>query len=135
MKNLKIITLVTLGAAFLMSFTIVKTVNGDWNIPAKYKTMKNPTEASKANIAEGKTLYNKHCKSCHGAEGYGDGPKSDGLDGDMGDFSSAEFQKQSDGELFYKTTFGKDDMPKFSKKMPDDDDRWYVIHYLRTLAE
>jgi len=123
---------------------IEKTVNveptknkisiSNWVVPANYKTMKNPTNP-KIDLSIGKSLYTKHCKSCHGAEGYGDGPKGEDLDGDLGDFSSAEFQAQTDGSLFYKTTIGRDDMPKFTKKLPNDEDRWLIINYLRTLAE
>ena len=52
-----------------------------------------------------------------------------------GDFSSEDFQAQTDGELFYKTTFGRDDMPEYTKKMPDDEDRWLIVNYMRTLSE
>ena len=96
--------------------------------------MKNPIDAG-TDKAIGKSLYSKHCKSCHGKEGYGDGPKAEEQDGDLGDFSTAEFQAQSDGSLFYKTTFGRDDMPEYMKKMPDDEDRWLIVNYMRTLEE
>lgn len=105
-----------------------------WKVPAKYVTMKNPIPA-KQDAAIGKSLYDKHCKSCHGKEGYGDGPKAADLNGNLGDFSSTIFQKQTDGELFYKTTMGRDDMPEFTKKLPDDEDRWLIINYMRTLKE
>ena len=108
--------------------------SNNWVVPAKYKTMKNPTDP-KEDLTIGKNLYSKHCKSCHGKEGYGDGPKADEQDGDLGDFSSEEFQAQSDGTLFYKTTFGRDDMPEYTKKIPDDEDRWLIVNYMRTLAE
>ena len=117
-----------------MSFVDIDSIT-DWDVPVKYQKMKNPTENNAENIAQGKILYKKHCKSCHGKEGYGDGPKADGLDSDAGDFSTAEFQKQTDGTLFYKTTFGRDEMPKFTKKIPEDEDRWYLVHYMRTLKE
>ena len=103
-----------------------------WKVPSKYVTMKNPIPA-KQDAAIGKSLYDKHCKSCHGKEGYGDGPKAADLKGNLGDFSTAEFHKQTDGALFYKTTFGRDDMPEFSKKLPDDEDRWLIVNYMRTL--
>ena len=107
-----------------------------WVVPAKYKTMKNPTnKKDKENMAIGKSLYSKHCKSCHGAEGYGDGTKAKDLDGDLGDFSSKETQGQPDGALFYKISTGKDDMPNFTKKLPSDEDRWLIVNYMRTLAE
>ena len=103
-----------------------------WKVPSKYVTMKNPIP-TKQDAAIGKSLFDKHCKSCHGKEGYGDGPKAADLKGDLGDFSTAEYHKQTDGELFYKTTFGRDDMPEFAKKLPDDEDRWLIVNYMRTL--
>ena len=96
--------------------------------------MKNPTDP-KVDLSIGKNLYSKHCKSCHGAEGYGDGPKAKEMNGDLGDFSSREFQKQTDGALFYKTTIGRDDMPEFTKKLPNDEDRWLIVNYMRTLKK
>lgn len=105
-----------------------------WEVPYKYVTMKNPVPA-KQDGSIAKSLYDKHCKSCHGKEGYGDGPKAAELTGNLGDFSSAKFQKQTDGELFYKTSFGRDDMPEFYKKIPDAEDIWLVVNYMRTLAE
>lgn len=112
---------------------VVVQNTSDWKVPAKYQTMKNPIPA-KTDAAIGKSLYSKHCKSCHGSEGYGDGTKAADMKGDLGDFSSANFQKQSDGALFYKTTIGRDDMPEFSKKLTDED-RWLVVNYMRTLSE
>jgi hypothetical protein len=112
-----------------------KTVDSnDWKVPSKYVTMKNPVP-TKQDATIGKSLYDKHCKSCHGKEGYGDGSKATELKGDLGDFSSTKFQKQTDGELFYKSSFGRDDMPEFNKKIPDAEDIWLVVNYLRALGE
>ena len=111
----------------------VAELKNSWKVPTKYATMKNPISA-KTDAVIGKSLYTKHCKSCHGTEGYGDGTKANEMQGDLGDFSSEDFQKASDGVLFYKTSFGKDDMPDFTKKLPDDEDRWLIVNYLRTLV-
>ncbi len=113
-----------------------KTViaSNNWVVPSKYQEMTNPEDASKENIAIGKSMYSKHCKSCHGKNGYGDGPKADEVDGALGDFSSEEFQEQSDGALFYKSYIGRKDMPNFEKKMTEED-MWLTVHYMRTLAE
>ncbi len=132
MKTIKTLVLIGLVSFALYSFTSL--VQEEWKVPDKYETMKNPTNP-KADMAIGKSLYNKHCKSCHGKEGYGDGTKADEVEGDLGDFSSAEFQAQSDGALFYKSTFGWEDMPEYTKKMPDDEDRWLIVNYMRTLKE
>lgn len=108
----------------------------DWVVPESAQKVKNPTnKTDKADIAVGKTLYAKQCQSCHGKEGFGDGPKAKEMKGDMGDFSSDKFQAQTDGTLFYKITNGHGDMPAFDKKIPDEEDRWLIVNYLRTLKE
>ena len=132
MKNIKNLILVGIISFGLFSFGMI--IQDEWVVPQKYENMKNPTDPE-VDLSIGKSLYSKHCKSCHGKEGYGDGPKAEDVEGDLGDFSSAEFQEQSDGALYYKTTIGRDDMPEFTKKMPDDEDRWFVVIYMRTLAE
>lgn len=133
MRTFKI--LMVLGVISLGLFSFTKLMQEEWVVPAKYEKMKNPTEASKDNLADGKDLYNKHCKSCHGKEGLGDGQKADEIEGELGDFSSEEFQAQSDGALFYKSYIGRDDMPNYEKKIPDEDDVWYIVSYMRTMGE
>ena len=137
MKNNKLNFVLSILGLVILVFSFQSFIDQDeWVVPAKYKAMKNPTDkADKENLAIGKNLYSKHCKSCHGKEGYGDGPKAADQDGDLGDFSSEDTQGQTDGALFYKITTGRDDMPNFKKKMPDDEDRWLIVDYLRTLAE
>lgn len=133
MKTLKFLMIICFLSFGLFSFT--KFAQEEWVVPAKYKSMKNPTEASSGNIAIGKTLYAKHCKSCHGKDGLGDGPKAEEVEGDLGDFSSKEFHAQTDGEIFYKSYFGRDDMPNYEKKIPEQEDMWYIVNYMRTLKK
>jgi mono/diheme cytochrome c family protein len=119
----------------LYAFTTI-VQSDEWIVPDEYKVMKNPTDPTDdENLEIGEELYMKHCKSCHGKEGLGDGPKANEQEGDLGDFSDEDFQAQSDGALFYKTTFGRDDMPAYDKKMSDDEDRWLVVDFVRTLSE
>lgn len=132
MKTIKILMIIGVVCTGLLAFTQID--QEEWVVPAKYEKMTNPTEASSDNLATGKSLYSKHCKSCHGKEGLGDGPKAEDLDGDAGDFSTAEFQGQSDGALFYKSYIGRDDMPNYEKKMSEED-VWLTVHYMRTLGE
>ena len=134
MRNLKNIMLIGFIALGALSFTT--PLQDKWEVPAKYKTMKNPTDAKdKENLSIGKALYSKHCKSCHGSKGWGDGSKAKEMEGDLGDFSTAATQDQTDGELFYKITEGRDDMPGFDKKIASEEDRWLVVNYMRTLKE
>jgi mono/diheme cytochrome c family protein len=115
----------------LAAFTIAQD---EWVVPAKYKNMENEY-AGEDEDGIGEELYAQHCKSCHGKEGFGDGTKAKELDTEMRELPSAEVQGQTDGELYYKAIIGRDEMPSFEKKIRDDEDRWMVINYLRTLKE
>lgn len=134
MKTAKKLALLLLVSIFVLAFTYED--QKPWVVPDKYEKMKNPTDAGdKEGMAIGKTLFIKQCAPCHGKEGLGDGSKAPEMKGDLGDFSSEDFQKQSDGALFYKSYEGRDDMPNFRKKIPSEEDMWFVINYIRTLAE
>jgi mono/diheme cytochrome c family protein len=118
---------------FMAAFTGMQ--QKPWPVPDKDKNMKNPVAGNAAALAEGKTLYVTHCKSCHGTKGLGDGTKAATLKTEAGDFSKPDFQGQTDGALFYKTSEGRDDMPGFKKKIPDAEERWSIISYLRTFKK
>ena len=135
MKKAAIIFISAFLSFGLYSFTLLYQ-SKEWVVPETAQKVKNPTDkSSKEDLAIGKTLYSKYCQSCHGKEGYGDGPKAKELKGEVGDFSSSKFQSQADGVLFYKMTTGRDDMPSFEKKIPDAEDRWLIINYIRTLKQ
>jgi mono/diheme cytochrome c family protein len=128
----------TLGAVafFMLSILVAFTSppQDPWEVPAKYKSMENEL-AGEDEDGIGEELYMKHCKSCHGKEGYGDGTKSKELETEMRDLTSEEVQSQADGELYYKGFIGRDEMPNFEKKIRDDEDRWMVINFMRSLSE
>jgi len=107
----------------------------EWIVPMNFQTMKNPTYATKENVAIGKALYEKHCKSCHGKTGIGDGPKADEFDSDIGDFSSKEFHAQTEGTIYYKSYVGQHDKPSYEKKIPGPEHMWYIVNYIKTLEK
>jgi len=134
-KSIVSVLLVTSVAILIMSMASSQAPKGKpWDIPAKFKDMKNPVATSAASVQAGEALYKKNCASCHGKTGLGDGSKAKTLDSFPGDFSSADFQKQSDGTLFYQTKFGRNDMPKYDKKI-EDTDIWNLVNYMRTLKK
>ncbi len=106
-----------------------------WVVPDNYKSMKNPDKSNPESISAGKALWNLHCASCHGKKGLGDGDKAAQLKTQPPDFTTSDFQSQPDGALFYKTSEGRGDMPTFKKKIPDPDDIWSLINYMRTLKK
>ena len=135
MKNSNYNKLFFIAALFIASIVLTSFTLSQkpWTVPAKYKSMKNPVKSDAASIATGKALYSKHCKSCHGTKGKGDGPKAMNLDAKIRSFASADYKKQTAGEKYYKSFIGRDEMPKFEKKIPDTEDRWSIINYMETL--
>lgn len=129
--NSLIFSMMLLSSVVLLSFSSFQ--KKPWVVPDKYETMANPVKADAEGIKDAKALWVKHCQSCHGKTGLGDGTKAAQLDTEVGDLSTAESQKQSDGALFYKTLEGRDDMPSFKKKIPDEDEIWSLVNFMRTL--
>ena len=115
----------------LLSF-VAPQAKKAWDVPAKYKSMKNKKKGDAAAIAMGKTLWAKSCKSCHGM-GKGDGPKAASLKTKIDDITTKEFKAKSDGDKYYMSIVGRDEMPNFEKKIPDEEERWAIISYMETL--
>lgn len=109
--------------------------NDPWPVPEKYLKMVNPVKADAESLALGKELWAKHCQSCHGKSGKGDGSKAAQLKTQPEDLGKPDIQKQPDGAFFYKTLEGREDMPSFKKKIPDQDDIWALVNYVRTFKK
>lgn len=136
MKNLKTFlkgSVILMAGLTLLSFS-VSAQPKPWTVPAECKTLKNPVAKGDASNKAGMALYTKNCASCHGKAGLGDGVKARMLKDFPGDFSTAAFQGQTDGEHFYKTKNGKGEMPKYEGKLTDDD-IWNVVNFMRTFKK
>ena len=116
-----------LGTAFKIS------QQKPWVAPDSNAKVANPVKSDAASLEAGKALYTKTCKECHGTKGKGDGPKTEELDKVPGDFTKADFQKQTDGAIFWKMTEGRKPMPSFKKDFSETQ-RWQLVNYLRTLG-
>ena len=127
-----LIVLLMLSGA-LYSFTYYQTK--PWVVPDKNAKMANPVKSDAESIKTGKELWSKHCASCHGKTGAGDGTKAAQLKTTMEDMRESVVQSQSDGALHYKISEGRDEMPSFKKKIPDTEDIWSIVNYLRTLKK
>ncbi|PCH69556.1 MAG: cytochrome C [Bacteroidales bacterium] len=134
MKSIKVFIVIAI-AVVGFAFTVQQKKAEAWEVPAEYKSMENPLAKVEASVKKGKMVYMKHCRSCHGNTGLGDGPKAARLKTFPGDFSGADFHAQSDGVIMYKSIFGRDDMPNYEKKIPSKKDRWAVVNYMRTFKK
>jgi mono/diheme cytochrome c family protein len=106
------------------------------------RALKNPVEPAPESIAAGKSLYEKHCVSCHGVTGKGDGEKAaaliekgqarpSNLTDDKWDHGS------TDGEIFVniregvgvgRVMEGLSGKPEISST-----EIWNLVNYVRTL--
>ena len=131
MKTKYFLTGLLLISSVFFSFTYYQVK--PWVVPEKNAKMANPVKADAESLKIGKELWTKHCVSCHGKTGLGDGTKAAQLETAMDDISGAAVQSQSDGALYFKVSEGRDEMPSFKKKIPETEDLWSIVNYMRTL--
>jgi mono/diheme cytochrome c family protein len=130
------VLITTVIAIFFITGNSFAQAKKAWDIPAAAKSVKSPVNLKDAGVINnGKDLWAKHCKSCHGSKGLGDGPKAASLKTNPGDFTASTFQGQSDGDIFFETSKGRDEMPSYEKKIPEASDRWALVAYMRTLKK
>jgi len=129
----KIFTL--LISVFLLStFTIQAQINNPWVVPEEYQEMVNPVDDDKTSIKRGENIYKKHCLSCHGIAGQGDGAAAAELKVDPSNLSLDDLDVQKDGEIYFKIERGRDEMHKFKNTITEDD-IWNLVNYIRTFYQ
>lgn len=94
---------------------------------------KNPIPADDLSIARGEKIYERHCLSCHGVEGKGDGNMSVYFAKKAADLSRSELDKKDDVYIYTKITAGNYPMPGFEQHLSEED-LWHAVNYLRTLS-
>jgi cbb3-type cytochrome c oxidase subunit III len=101
---------------------------------AEAAKLKNPVPSNAESIEAGKKLYGRHCASCHGRGGKGDGGlalsggEPSDLTDDVWDYGS------TDGEIFVAIRDGLSaDMLAYKEKMKEKE-IWQVVVFLRSLG-
>jgi len=109
-------------------------------LPVEYTNLRSDRWADLRAIARGETLYRRHCQSCHGTDGRGDGPAASALPHPPADLTH-HFHKapgDGDGYLFWRVSEGGavepfrsqgSAMPAF-KDVLNVNDRWDVLAYV-----
>jgi mono/diheme cytochrome c family protein len=100
-------------------------------VPAEFAGQSNPLGADSA--AEGQTIFETYCATCHGPEGHGDGPAGQSLDPRPKDL--AELQAQvGDDYLFWRISDGKAGTAMVAwKDILTEEQIWQVASFIRTL--
>lgn len=105
--------------------------------------LRNPLSGTEAEIERGRTLYETYCFVCHGPGGKGRGVAVN-YDGEENVANNNRFPfipalnltegtgpTRSDGYIWGMIENGRGMMPSYRRI--DDEDRWYIIEYVRDL--
>lgn len=138
MKKSIFVALLIVVSAAMMSFMVPQDQKkgGPWEIPAQYKNKQNPHKNDASLARLGRAGYNRHCRSCHGNAGLGDGPMAKQLKTFPGDLTAAAWHtKYNDGEVYFMSFIGRDEMPNFESNITDEEERWAIVNYIRSLKK
>ena len=128
------IALSVMAIAVVLSISAAPHDPKDWPVPAAAKKMKNPVPRTDAALAAARDTFNDRCVNCHGETGKGDGSDAMMYTPKPADLSDARMMgMMSDGEIFYKISEGRNAMLAF-KNLLTVEQRWQLVHYVRTLA-
>jgi putative copper resistance protein D len=94
--------------------------------PTTYRRTPVPYQA--ISIANGIQLYARHCASCHGVSGYGDGHRAPGLTG-------RRISRHTAGDLFWWISNGlRESRGHGFRDRLSDEERWDLVNFIRSLG-
>jgi cbb3-type cytochrome c oxidase subunit III len=96
------------------------------------KKLKSAIPYTKKSIAEGRNMFMRNCTGCHGQ----DGKATIDIMGGATDLTSPPVWKSgtSEGEIFRSIRDGAGDtMPSFKPQIPNEQDLWHLVNYVRSL--
>ena len=102
----------------MIAFAVAVAAAEEWSAPARAAAKRNSVLADAASIKRGKAVYVNQCAGCHGDSGS----------------DLTNLRPQTDGELFWKITEGRNQMPSFATALSERQ-RWDVVNYLRSLRK
>ena len=100
----------------------------EWVVPDDKKGKLSTFPFSDVTRKSGEKLFAVNCMSCHGTPGKGNYLK---LVPPPGDPATDKIQRNKDGEIFYKVTEGRGQMPSF-KSVLTSNEIWNIISFLRS---
>ncbi len=126
----------------LLAAGIVLSAAGAWEALISLSIDAYPTTYARpavpdtpASVRRGRDLFLANCAVCHGAGGRGDGPAAARLLQRPADLTSSHTEDHTPGDIFWWVTHGLGlAMPAFGDRLSVDE-RWEVVHFVRTLPE
>lgn len=105
-----------------------------WDAPPDTKNVPNPVKTDGRTVERGSQLFHLHCVGCHGETGVGDGKMGKVLGYKPADLTLERMSQQTDGEIFWKISKGREPMPSWEKQLSSRE-RWDLVSYMRTLLK
>ncbi len=105
---------------------------------ASQEIVNNPFPITAAGLEKGKELYDIHCGICHGEKGDGVGylVSEENVNAKYpaqpANFLQDTFYNSTNGRFYHAIMYGKNVMGGYADKL-DFEERWHVIHYIRSL--
>ncbi len=117
-----------------LSTVVLSAQNGGvWKAPASADQLRNPLKGNEKATLAGKKLYAQYCAICHGNKGKGDGAAGMALKPRPANLTSPVVQKQTDGAIYWKITYGNPPMAAYKETLTEEQ-RWQLVNFIRTLA-
>ena len=102
------------------------------------KNLRNPfaNDRSEAFLQRGKIHFGNFCMVCHGDLGKGDGPVAAKWQGPkIPSLMTDKIRGYGDGRIFHIITEGQGIMNPYIHQLPNEEDRWAVVNYIRSLQK
>lgn len=115
---------------FMPGFTQSLNDRQRWDVVAYTTTL----STTKAELAQGKVIYEQNCASCHGLTGAGDGEKAAGLQSRPASWTDqSTLAALSADSMVALVLNGKGEMPAYRDQL-DEDQAYAAAAYIRTLG-
>ncbi len=123
-----------------------KEEDDPYEIPDAARERRNPVLRSDLALRNAQALWQKHCETCHGATGHGDGPNARLHEQRKGhaprNLTNPKVQANlTDGDIFWRISKGIIEegnnviMPRYEDKIPSETERWQLVLFVRGLGQ
>jgi mono/diheme cytochrome c family protein len=99
-----------------------------------YAGLTNPVELTVETLDEGKAIFIRECRVCHGDAGRGHGPYRTDLQPLPPDFGDGSYGDYTDADYYWRISEGLpwSAMPAWKLRYSEED-RWKLVHYIRVI--
>ena len=93
----------------------------------------NPLPMNFETLQRGQKMYYIYCGVCHGSTGVGDGPVAAKAILKPPSLVNQKIKDWADGGIYHMIVVGRGLMGSFASQIPNEKDRWALVHFIRRL--